>query len=371
VRAASLHRALEQVRLAYGPDALVLQTRNVVSRAQHGLAPQTEVEVIVADPAAGEELGPYSVAGPLVAAPVDADAQDGPDGGASGELARQLARLERLAYRVEEMSAALSPAAELAQGYPLADRLRAAGAGEATVRHVAASFALAARGAAPTEALARRHLGTFLRTTRAASFAQIRGEHWLLGRAGVGKTTLALHLAAQLQRAGRKPAVVALAPRHDGDVRRIEAAAQALAIPAGAAFDATELESLREQLTGCDVVVVDTPCCISRTLPALPPSPAYRHLVVPRGEDPQQLRDLLEAIDGWTPDTLSVSMRDLSRRPGRLLDFVRELARPVAFFQGVFAGAVQLRLASAQDLLEEVLGADAAPAPRSLVAAGA
>lgn len=351
MRAANLAKALEQVRLTHGPDAMVLATRTVLSKAQDGLAPVPEVEIVLAD---GEPARDGRAAPP---SPYAAAMQRGPSAPAA-ELSRQLARLERVARQIEELGQAIDAPAVGAQEYPLADALRRGGAAEVTLRQLAASFQLASRGGPANLAVARRHLETFLRATRVPSLAKMGGEHWFLGRAGAGKTTLTLHLAAALGREGRRVGIIAVSPRHDGDVRRLEAALQALQIRGGSAFDARELDALRDDLRGCDVVLVDTPCCLSRRLELQAPSTAYRHLLVPLGEDPLLLRHAATALSDGMPDALAVTQTDLFPRPARLLDLVREVGRPVAFLLGQEGGAIQARLASQESLVRMVLGAN-------------
>ena len=368
VRADDLSQALARVRMAYGRDALVLGTRTVTLRDPESMRPRTQVEVTVADPnalpkkaeaRAGSALPPWAAA-------YDSGNGAEPDpteDEVTEEVADSAAEVEARVHRIDEIAARVKTLASRfetvdgdADHYPLADALRAQGTGEPTLRHLAGSFRLAVRGGEATETAARRHLSKFVRGTRALDVAQMRGEHWFLGRAGSGKTTLVLYLAGTLKQAGVDVAVMAVRPPHAGDVQRLRAAERALGIPVAIANDLDAYVEARASLESSAVVLVDTPCFVGQELPVLPSDDAQRHLVVPLGEDRELLRGHLDSMRGWQADCLAVTQMDLFPRPGRLVDLAVEAGRPVSLLQGRADGQLRVRIARGESLMAAVLG---------------
>ncbi len=370
VRADDLAQALARVRLSFGRDALVLGTRTVTIPDPEALRPRTQVEVTVADPDAlprermAEAGGPatdwaraYAQAEraaesadaaafePTVTAPSDDD------------VSARVDRLNEIATRVRGLASRFDEEeADETSDYPLADALRAQGTTEATLRHLAGSFRLAVRGGDPTVTAARRHLSRFVRGTRAVDVSQIAGEHWFLGRAGSGKTTMLLYLAGALVQAGIRAGVVAVSPPHAGDVQRLRGAERALGVPVHFVDDEAGLRQARSELSAYAALLVDTPCFIGQELPALPPDHAQRHLVVPLGEDRELLRGHLDAARGWQADCLALSQMDLFPRPGRLVDLAVEAGRPISLLQGRQDGGLRVRVARGENLMNAVLG---------------
>jgi flagellar biosynthesis GTPase FlhF len=368
LRADDLPAALRQVRGIFGDDALIVATREVMVRGDDGLAPRKQVEVEVADPAdTPAPSDPFTQSyrdtssqssGALPESTSTDSARTEPEA-----LHSRLRRMEELSARVEGWTHDLDRGPDSADPYPLSMQLRASGCTALTIDQLSESFAIANRGGEATPSAARRHLSKYLRATSALRFEQAEGEHWFLGRAGVGKTSLVLQLAGELRRAAKEVAIVSFAPQHDGDLRRLEMASQALGVPSMVVFDAEEMRQARSELGSIDVLLVDTPCYLSHELTLDIPEVAQRHFVVPLSEDRAVLRDQLRGARGFEPDTIAVTQMDLYPRPGRLVDIAVELGRPVSFLQGRSDGALRLRLARGESLLEASLGEATTSAP--------
>ena len=371
VRADDLAQALARVRLTFGRDALVLGTRTVTISDPEALRPRTQVEVTVADPSAqpqervaeaGSAAGAWARAyaeaksAPHTDEPRDVDSAPAAPL-ADTDVASRVDRLNEIATRVRGLASRFDEqGVDPTSDYPLAEALRAQGTTEATIRHLAGSFRLAVRGGDPTVTAARRHLSRFVRGTRAVDVSQIGGEHWFLGRAGAGKTTMLLYLAGAMVSAGIRAGVVALSPPHAGDVQRLRGAERALGVPVHFVEDEDGLRRARSELSDHPALLVDTPCFVGQELPASPPDHAQRHLVVPLGEDRELLRGHLDAARGWQADCLALSQMDLFPRPGRLVDLAVEAGRPISLLQGRQGGGLRVRIARGESLMNAVLG---------------
>jgi len=372
VRADDLTQALARVRLTYGKDAMVLGTRTVTVPDAQSLRPRRQVEVTVVDPnaqsrAMGAGETPWTrayeeAAGSTDSAfeadtPTDEESVDLSDVVFDDtELETRVDRLDTIAHRVRDLTSKLDGMQDEAGDYPLAHALRAAGTTEETIQHLAGSFRLAVRGGDANETAARRHLSRFVRGTRAIEVAHLRGEHWFLGRAGSGKTTLVLYLAGCLRAAGLDAAVIAVAPPHAGEVERLRGAERALGISLHVVEDLDGMNTARRETSECDAVLVDTPCFVGKELPIAPPEHAQRHLVVPLGEAREHLRAHLDRASGWQADCLALTQMDLYPRPGRLVDLAVESGRPVSLLQGRQEGTIRVAVARGEGLLTAVLG---------------
>jgi hypothetical protein len=107
----------------------------------------------------------------------------------------------------------------------------------------------------------------------------------------VGKTTLALKLAARAARSGCRTAVLAWAPRHPWLERRLEAAAEQCRIETALASDPDSLRSALHYLGNPDLFILDLPPMEDRHWELLESVEADR-------KDEPLLRHLVVAADG-------------------------------------------------------------------------
>lgn len=360
-QAEDLPTALAQVRRELGDTAMIVGTRTVRVRGTEDLAPTEKVEVLVAEP---EESTPRSVSDVYAARYLEAQtpSRDSEADTPTADSSDPLARVAALTREVGELGRELDEREAAVEPYPLAPQLKVSGCTPATLHELARSFERASQGGDPTLTAARRHLSRWLRGTRTLRFEQVSGEHWFLGRAGSGKTSLVLHLAAELRRSGQRVGILALAPQHDGDLQRLRAAAEALDVPAVAAWNPEEAQEAREGFERLDVLLVDTPCYLAHPIQAKPPETAFRHLVVPLADDRVAVRDQLRRARAFEPDAVAVTQMDLFPRPGRLVDLTVEIERPVSFLLGRQDGSLVVRLGRGETLLQAALGEPGASA---------
>lgn len=318
VQAPDLARAFDLIRARFGEDALIRETRNVP-----GPAGEEWVEVVLAVDEPTSQLPPEE----------------------AGDWDRLWARVEALAADVEALEGEPDP-------YPLADELRDAGCGEATLELLARDFERVSQRGPRSRTAAHRHLASWVRAVGPKGVAQSSGEHWIVGRAGSGRTTATLLLAGHLKQLGLHPVVVTLSPAHAGEVQRVAAAARALDVGAASAYDADDLARLRDHFADRDILLVDAPCRMRDDAPSVP-GWAKSHLAVPLGEDPRQMRAVWEV--GPPTDFLLVTQADLCASPGRLVELATVGRVPVTGVVGRHDGSPRLRIPTTRDLLAWVL----------------
>ncbi len=328
VRARTLDVAMKRARDVFGADAVVLGTENVVRKLPDSLSVEPLVELVVqpvrpvtADRLRVREGADYEIVRP---APTP------------GERARRLRddveRIERLIASVEHASLRLG---SLDADYPLLDALLTAGVSADALRVLQARFEREAPGQG--EAAAREHLRGLLRGSGARDFASIRGAHVFLGAAGCGRTSMLVRVATEMVRAGRRPVIVAAAPYHRGEVRRIEEVASTLMIDAVVVRTTDELQRALKLHADADAVLVDTPCVLSRArgeagelLAHLRESEIYfKHFVLSMTDDIDVLLGLLDLHRRWRCDFVALSRIDLARRCGKIVDIA--VHHPVTF----------------------------------------
>jgi len=321
VQAPDLARAFELIRERFGHEALIAETRRI-----EGPDGDAWVEVVLAT---GE--------------PNPSDSLRVDDG---DRLARVMARLDALAADVEALEGPPDP-------YPLADDLRDAGCSDAALARLARDFDRVSRRGSRSRTAAQRHLAGWVQAVGPKPMATLSGEHWIVGRAGAGKTTAVLLLAQHLKQAGARPVVITLCPAHPGEVQRFSAAARAIDVAAASAYDEAELEHLRAHFADRDLLLIDTPCCLSSGSVPQPPGASTVHVVTPLGEDPRQFGELHRSVSG--PYRLVVTQADLCRTPARLVELCTVARAPVGAVVGRDGGAPRLTIPTSRDLLTWVL----------------
>jgi hypothetical protein len=265
---------------------------------------------------------------------------------------------------VEARQARLRAAEADLRGQPLADTLLDAGATADTVRHLLARFAAESGGGPVDRGTFESWLGAALPASN-CTWADFAGCHAFLGQDGCGRTGLVLDTAARLQAEGRKVLVLAVTPRHGGEIRRLQTAAAAGNFDAAVIQKAERLEVVSGQFTGYDAVLVDLPAlddpamASGGTLHAwLAANDSFhRHFVCPLDGDPRDLADLAPVARAWNCDWTAATRTDASRRWGKLLDMDRAFGLPWS----VHRGRDGLDVASSRDLMRRILagGADA------------
>ncbi len=328
VRARTLDVAMKRAREVFGADAVVVGTASVVRKLPDSLSVEPLVELLVepARPVTADRLRVREGADYEIVRPVP------PEGERARRLRDDVERIERLIASVERASLRLG---SLDADYPLLDPLLTAGVSADALRVLQARFEREAPGQTPEAA--REHLLGLLRGSGARAFDAIRGAHVLLGAAGCGKTSMLIRVATEMVRAGRRPVIVAAAPYHRGEVRRIEEVASTLMIDAVVVRSRDELERALKLHADADAVLIDTPCVLSRArgeagdvLAHLRESEVYfKHFVLSMTDDVDVLLGLLDLHRRWRCDFVALSRIDLARRCGKIVDVA--VHHPVTF----------------------------------------
>ena len=184
---------------------------------------------------------------------------------------------------------------------------------------------------------AESHLRRSLRLWPLASWDELHGLHVVLGVAGAGKTTLVLKLGRQLAAAGRRVAVLAFCPRPGPQAAAFRAAAELASVTAAVVPTPADWADARAPLADCDVLLVDTPCCLSEphllhallSLPEMRRPESSLHHAVCLHHGPEFLLRQLKLAAAHGVDYLALSQADLAPGFGALLEL--QARPPVSF----------------------------------------
>jgi flagellar biosynthesis GTPase FlhF len=278
-------------------------------------------------------------------------------------------RIESLVRQLTTDHHRLAGARPLVPASPVAEALVAAGADAEVVIRLLDRFT-AETGQDPGD---RTAVLTYLTQCLPASggrWEDFGGCHVFLGPGGAGKTEIVLEAASRLQQLGRQVLVLALLPRHGGEVRRLQLEAARLGYDAAILQKPEQLAASEEHLSRYEAVLVDTPAWDVAPFAAasgmrehiVRNSSYHRHLVCPLDRDLRDGRRLVAGSREWNCDWTALTRLDQVGRPGKLLDLLEQLPLPVSLLnRGPAAGG--LTVADAGQLLDLVLmGADGAEA---------
>jgi flagellar biosynthesis GTPase FlhF len=174
--------------------------------------------------------------------------------------------------------------------------------------------------------------------TNRGDWQELGGTHVFLGSAGSGRSELVLGAAARLARDERQVLVLALLPRHGGEVRRLQGEAAEHGYDAAIIQKPRQLARAVEHLARYEVVLVDAPSFES---PALSQDEAicreivgnaafHRHLVVPLDRDPRDLDPVVRRVRAWNCDWMALSRVDQTTLRGKILDMIDRIHLPLS-----------------------------------------
>jgi flagellar biosynthesis GTPase FlhF len=356
----NLREALDNARRLYGEQACVVDTRNVTRRDENGLGRTQLIEVSLTAPAQVAESP--TPATPRAEVRVDY----------ARAIAAEVERIEDLVetLRVDDRR---RPSVDKAvvEAYPLGRELLAAGASLPAVRHLQRLYR-AEVGDDGTQRAAHDHLQGLVRTS-GGTWSDVTGCHLFLGGPGAGKTDLVLSLAARLKDQRRRVLVLSFAPRHGGEVRRLQEEAAVRGYDAAILRDAAQLAGGLDYFAQYDAVLIDTPALESDAMTdeatvrlLAGHEDIHRHLVLPVDVDMADRERSWSVARAWNCDWLALSRLDQSTRAGKLVDILLAAPFPLSLIAGGAWPGPGVELATPVSLLgrvlEEVPGGEAAPA---------
>ena len=346
----TLREALQSVRRQYGEQARIVDTRTVSRRDTDGLGHAKLIEVSVAPPAT---------------APASAGTPARPVANGRNDYARAIsAEVERIEDLVAGLRRGL--AADCDEGdrgvadYPLGNGLLTVGASRPAVRHLRRLF-MAETGGVEDATVARDHLAGLIRTS-GGGWRDLAGCHLFLGGPGAGKTDLVLGVAARLRRMKRRVLVLTYAPRHGGEVHRLQEEASSRGYDAAILRDAEQLSDGLERFGTYDAVLIDTPALGSatftddasqHTLAGL--EEVHRHLLLPVDADLAERERTWQAARAWNCDWLALSRLDLTARVGKLIDILLAAPLPLSLVNAGAWPGPGTEIATSGRILERIL----------------
>jgi flagellar biosynthesis GTPase FlhF len=327
VRAGSLKEALARVRHRYGAEARVLESRTVALRQSDGLGQEKAVEVVV-DP--GGSSGSFAAPKPQSAPPAAALERE-----VTEVITSEVERIERLVETICGSRTAQKFTEASWQDYPLTACLIGAGASRSAVNRFATGFEVDPAFAEKSFPAAVRHLTDLVRTG-GDDWREFAGCHVFLGDSGAGKSDLVLGTAASLKAKGKNPLVLALLPRHGGEVRRLQLEAAEHSYDAAIIQNKSQISQCLDNLDSYDVVLIDTPSLFGRDFAEAidlqqvvsQNESFHRHLVVPLPADLREKGEVWQAARLWNCDWLALTHLDGSARPGKILDILGRVSLP-------------------------------------------
>ena len=228
------------------------------------------------------------------------------------------------------------------------------------VRHLQRLFRAEA-GGDDTPGAARNHLAGLLRTS-GGGWRDLAGCHLFLGGPGAGKTDLVLSVAARLKEMRRRILVLSYAPRHGGEIRRLQEEASARGYDAAILRDAAQLSGGLEYFEQYDVVLIDTPSLDGRALADdelhrlfADHEEVHRHLLLPVDADLAERERAWAVARTWNCDWLALTRLDLTARAGKLIDILLAAPLPLSLLSGGAWPGPGAEIATPARLLERIL----------------
>ncbi|QDU72173.1 flagellar biosynthesis protein FlhF [Mucisphaera calidilacus] len=387
VKAATLQKALEMVRVEVGADAVVLQTRHVRREGLLGLLGGTQVEVTAADGRAvakarakkqrarGVAAKPKAASRPVSARPRRAHVDEGgwQDPGAAGALIRQTVAAVREELRPEPEVRVVPPAgddgrlsAEMREVKALLAKLvhkQASGGGELpeplagrylemVEQEVAEELAQrlvkqagegdGADGEDQEQGL-RKALAALLPVAPVAE--AVRGASGprviaLVGPTGVGKTTTLAKLAARYRlREGKRVALATIDTYRIAAVDQLRTYGEILGLDLDVIQRPDQVEGMLARRSEADVVLIDTAGRSPRDAERLAElgrfmalaRPDETHLVLSATSSERSMRDANERFSALNPTHVIFTKVDEAICFGGLINVLAALGRPLSY----------------------------------------
>jgi flagellar biosynthesis protein FlhF len=385
-RAPDAREALEAIKAALGPDAVILGTREV----KGGFFRKTEVEVTAALPHGNENAAAASIAASRYAAPakklapeparpavgkgddvlsgwVDPDAErashlDGPPGlQPSSSVRDELAKLREELKSLKAPSTPALPSAAEALLKHLINR----GMEEELARDVMLQAAHRAQGNSAPRLLAalRDVLSERVLAGRAPWLPAHRRIIGLIGPTGVGKTTTLAKIAAHAIQNGQKVALVTVDTFRIGASEQLGHYGAIMKVPSFVARNRVELDQIINQCSRVDLVLIDTagsadPKAVQKQAELVRSiAGAQLHLVASCAAGPRDLAAVVERYRHLAPERLILTKLDEAACPASFLSASFRLSRPIVAITDGQRVPEDIRAPSTPELVELLLGA--------------
>ena len=354
----TLREALDNVRREFGDEACIVESRSLGTGGVEVRVCPPEAIVMTAAPEPNPVETPKVEAAPV---PIVDPERERKTAAIEAEIDRIESLVETLSHLRSNETAPQTPGFE---DYPLGKRLLGAGASLPAVRHLRRLYqAESGRGGGVS---AEAHLRGLIRTSESA-WTTLSGCHVFLGDGGAGKTDLILGTAARLRSLGRRPLVLTFAPRHDGEVKRLQAEAAGHGYDAAILRDPGHLAGGLGHFAQYDAVLVDTP---AMTGPAIA-SPdlhgllaaqedLHRHMVLPLDIGTDERERLWSVAREWNCDWTALTRLDRTPCPGKLVDVMLAAPMPFSLVAGGAWPGARPEIAAPRTLMARILNGNEA-----------
>jgi len=156
--------------------------------------------------------------------------------------------------------------------------------------------------------------------------------------------------------------LLSFAPRHGGEIRRLQEEAAARGYDAAILRDATQLAGGLGYFEQYDAVLIDTPALESAALSdertrrlLADHDEVHRHLLLPADADLAERERIWSAARAWNCDWLALTRLDLTARAGKLIDILLASPFPLSLVGGGAWPGPGAEIATPAGLLARVL----------------
>jgi len=355
-RAPDAREALEAIKQALGPDAVIIGTREV----KGGFFRKTEVEVTAALPHEAPRAAPAAAARAYAPrAEPEPRHETPPNLQPSRGIKDELEKLREELKTFRAAPAQLPSAAEA-----LTKHLLNRGMEDELARDVIAQAVERAPQATATQIMAslRDVLAERVLAGRAPWLPDRRRIIGLIGPTGVGKTTTLAKIAAHALGAGQKVALITVDTFRIGASEQLGHYGAIMKVPSFVARSRAELEQVIAQCSRVDLILIDTagsndPKAVQRQAELVRSiSGAQLHLVASCAAGPRDLAAVVERYRHLAPERLVLTKLDEAACPAGFLSASFRLSRPIVAITDGQRVPEDIRAPSTPELVELLIG---------------
>jgi len=353
--AESMPEALKQVKADLGPNAVILNTRNLRKSSRLGLGGKGQVEVTAAIDAgtasgkrpAKKAARPSKTAKKPLAR--SASVQKFP----VQEMASDPQWADRLSQQIKHLETAIKDGHSGGGSHlflpgalsPLSDQLYQSGLADALVKNILESVMLdpgegGLKELPPLQGRAAQLISRWCTGSRPTRLGKgVRSVVALVGPAGVGKTTAAARIAAHFAERGARVVLVAADTDRVGGLEQIRAYAAILNVPVEVVYTPEELGDLIRERKDVDLMLIDTAGAgpldkdVHSRLDEMikEAAPNEVHLTMSASTDIAQMRDVARAFVPLGVNRLLLTKLDETVRLGAACTLAIESKLPLSY----------------------------------------